>query len=93
MQINDNNRKCFGHIFKITDDDDAGLKAVFVEAFQSLPDCFGFFSFVRLHQRVFCPLLLFQGDRGETGPLGPAGFAGPPVSNTAELSALQSQRP
>lgn len=47
MQINDNNRKCFGHIFKITDDDDVGLKAVFVEAFQSLPDCFGgFFLFI-----------------------------------------------
>lgn len=33
--------------------------------------------------RVFCfclnSLFIFQGDRGENGPPGPAGFAGPPV--------------
>lgn len=48
MQINDDNSKCFGCIFKITDDDDddAGLKAVFVKAFQLLPD--SFFSFYLL---------------------------------------------
>ena len=40
-------------------------------------------------------LFLFQGDRGETGPPGPAGFAGPPVSNnnnTDQHLALQRSK-
>lgn len=36
-----------------------------------------------------CPLSL-QGDRGENGPPGPAGFAGPPVSAKAMAQKHQS---
>lgn len=49
------------------------------------------FCFRALPPELTSEFFLFQGDRGETGPPGPAGFAGPPVSkhnNTDQLLSL-----